>query len=45
MKWADVKAMVVPKLGVADGLLSQMFEEALGYPPDMNPSRAMPEQA
>jgi len=45
MKWADVKAMVVPKLGVADGLLSQMFEEALGYPPDMNPSRAMAEQA
>jgi exopolyphosphatase/guanosine-5'-triphosphate,3'-diphosphate pyrophosphatase len=35
MKWADIKTMVVPKLGVADGLLSQMFEEIYGYPPPM----------
>jgi exopolyphosphatase/guanosine-5'-triphosphate,3'-diphosphate pyrophosphatase len=33
MKWADIKTMVVPKLGVADGLLSQMFEEATGRLP------------
>lgn len=36
MKWADIKTMVVPKLGVADGLLSQMFEQVYGYPPDVS---------
>ncbi len=33
MKWADIKAMVVPKMGVADGLLSQMFEQIYGHSP------------
>ena len=43
MKWADVKAMVVPKLGVADGLLSQMFEQVYGYPPAMPMGKALGE--
>jgi len=33
MKWADIKSMVVPKLGVADGLLAQMFESVYGMLP------------
>ncbi len=33
MKWADIKSMVVPKQGVGDGLLSQMFEEVYGVLP------------
>ena len=33
MKWADIKSMVVPKLGVADGLLAQMFEAVYGVLP------------
>lgn len=33
MKWADIKSMVVPKLGVADGLLGQMFESVFGSLP------------
>jgi exopolyphosphatase/guanosine-5'-triphosphate,3'-diphosphate pyrophosphatase len=33
MKWADIKSMVVPKLGVADGLLAQMFESVYGTLP------------
>jgi exopolyphosphatase/guanosine-5'-triphosphate,3'-diphosphate pyrophosphatase len=33
MKWADIKAMVVPKLGVADGMLAQMFEAVYGSLP------------
>jgi exopolyphosphatase / guanosine-5'-triphosphate,3'-diphosphate pyrophosphatase len=36
MKWADIKSMVVPKLGVADGMLSQMFEQMYGYLPAVN---------
>ena len=44
MKWADVKAMVVPKLGVADGLLSQMFEQVYGHPPTMPMGRALGER-
>lgn len=44
MKWADVKSMVVPKMGVADGLLSQMFEQIYGHPPSMMMSKAMGEQ-
>jgi exopolyphosphatase/guanosine-5'-triphosphate,3'-diphosphate pyrophosphatase len=30
MKWADIKSMVVPKQGVADGLLAQMFADVYG---------------
>lgn len=33
LKWADIKEMVVPKLGVADGVLNQMFEQVYGYAP------------
>jgi exopolyphosphatase/guanosine-5'-triphosphate,3'-diphosphate pyrophosphatase len=33
MKWAEIKEMIVPKLGVADGVLSQLFEQEYGYPP------------
>lgn len=33
MKWAEIKTMQVPKLGVADGILSQLFEEVYGVPP------------
>jgi exopolyphosphatase/guanosine-5'-triphosphate,3'-diphosphate pyrophosphatase len=44
MKWADIKAMVVPKLGVADGLLSQMFEQIYGYPPTTTQGKAIADQ-
>jgi len=44
MKWADVKSMVVPKLGVADGLLSQMFEQVYGYAPATNAGKAVVQQ-
>ncbi len=33
MKWADIKSMVVPKQGVADGLLAQMFADVYGALP------------
>lgn len=45
MKWADIKAMVVPKMGVADGLLAQMFEEAYGYSPTTASSRSLTDNA
>lgn len=41
MKWADIKSMVVPKLGVADGLLSQMFEQVFGHMPTVVASGAL----
>ena len=41
MKWADIKGMVVPKLGVADGLLSEMFEELYGRLPTTNIGKAV----
>jgi exopolyphosphatase / guanosine-5'-triphosphate,3'-diphosphate pyrophosphatase len=41
MKWADIKAMVVPKYGVADGVLSQMFEQMYGQPPAMFVGRSL----
>jgi exopolyphosphatase / guanosine-5'-triphosphate,3'-diphosphate pyrophosphatase len=41
MKWADIKAMLVPKLGVADGLLSQMFEQVYGHRPAIPPGNQM----
>lgn len=41
MKWADIKGMVVPKIGVADGILSQMFDERFGYLPATNIRRAL----
>jgi exopolyphosphatase / guanosine-5'-triphosphate,3'-diphosphate pyrophosphatase len=39
MKWADIKSMVVPKLGVADGLLGQMFESVFGRLPTPSGAR------
>lgn len=33
LKWAGIKSMVVPKIGVGDGLLAQMFENRFGFPP------------
>jgi exopolyphosphatase/guanosine-5'-triphosphate,3'-diphosphate pyrophosphatase len=33
MKWADIKSMVVPKQGVADGVLAQMFADVYGSLP------------
>lgn len=44
MKWAEIKEMVVPKLGVADGVLSQMFEQVYGYSPRNTVARAMTDQ-
>lgn len=44
MKWADIKEMVVPKLGVADGVLSQMFEQVYGYSPRSTVARSMIDQ-
>jgi exopolyphosphatase/guanosine-5'-triphosphate,3'-diphosphate pyrophosphatase len=44
MKWADIKAMVVPKFGVADGLLSQMFEQIFGHPPATNAGKTFADQ-
>jgi exopolyphosphatase/guanosine-5'-triphosphate,3'-diphosphate pyrophosphatase len=43
MKWADIKAMQVPKLGVADGVLSQMFEQVYGVVPARGIGRALAE--
>jgi len=42
MKWADVKTMVVPKLGVADGVLSQLFEQAYGHWPPATMGQGIP---
>jgi exopolyphosphatase / guanosine-5'-triphosphate,3'-diphosphate pyrophosphatase len=39
MKWADIKSMVVPKLGVADGLLAQMFQSVYGVLPTASATR------
>lgn len=44
MKWADVKSMVVPKLGVADGLLSQMFEQIYGHLPATTMGKTLGQQ-
>lgn len=44
MKWADIKEMVVPKLGVADGVLSQMFEQIYGYSPRNAVARSISDQ-
>ena len=43
MKWADVKTMVVPKFGVADGLLSDMFSQIFGHQPAQTTSKAVGE--
>jgi len=40
MKWADIKSMVVPKQGVADGLLAQMYADVYGsFPTNGGPRR------
>jgi exopolyphosphatase / guanosine-5'-triphosphate,3'-diphosphate pyrophosphatase len=44
MKWAGIKAMVVPKIGVADGMLSQMFEQTFGYVPSIVMGKSLAEQ-
>jgi exopolyphosphatase/guanosine-5'-triphosphate,3'-diphosphate pyrophosphatase len=41
MKWADIKTMIVPKLGVADGLLGQMFQSVYGAMPSPSGTRRM----
>lgn len=35
LDWAGLDTIQVPKLGLVDGLLSQMYEEQLGYPPPL----------
>lgn len=44
MKWADIKSMVVPKLGVADGLLAQMFESVYGVLPAFSGAKRLADQ-
>ncbi|HEY5956440.1 MAG TPA: hypothetical protein VIV60_07810 [Polyangiaceae bacterium] len=44
MKWADIKVMVVPKFGVADGLLSQMFEQIYGHLPATHAAKGFDDQ-
>jgi len=44
MKWADIKSMVVPKLGVADGLLAQMFESVYGVLPAHSGAKRLADQ-
>ena len=41
MKWADIKTMIVPKLGVADGLLGQMFQSVYGAMPSPSGTKRM----
>jgi exopolyphosphatase/guanosine-5'-triphosphate,3'-diphosphate pyrophosphatase len=41
MKWADIKSMVVPKQGVADGLLAQMFADVYGSFPVNAPAKKL----
>lgn len=45
MKWAEIKSMVVPKQGVADGLLAQMFADVYGgFPKNTGPKRIIEDE-
>lgn len=45
MKWAEIKSMVVPKQGVADGLLAQMFADVYGgFPKNTSPKRLIEDE-
>lgn len=43
LKWAEVKSMLVPKLGVADGVLSKLFHQMYGYHPPAKMGIGIPE--
>jgi exopolyphosphatase / guanosine-5'-triphosphate,3'-diphosphate pyrophosphatase len=44
LDWAGLDTIAVPKLGLIDGLLSQLYEEQLGYPPPAQTGRAATER-